>query len=419
MTREPVSIARSRKVRSSRCHIKACRPLCQVERLSTVLCDEAGFTWATTSLPFETSILKTGIRKIGIRKELLMMASVTQIQRVLFCWIALGALSSTASAQSGVPSYHVAREIKLGGDGRWDYITIDTAQNRLFIARQTRIMVVDEASGKLLGEIPGIDGAHGVALDHRTGHGFATAGRSGSVTMFDLKTLKVLGTHPAADDADAILYDPVSRKVFTFNGDANSASVINPVSGKSAGTISLGGKPEFGVSAGDGKLYVNIEDKGEVAEIDAKEQRVLRRWSLGSCTEPTGLAIDRVHHRLFSGCHSKVMAISDAETGKLITTVPIGAGVDGDAFDPTTELAFSSNGEGTLTMVHEDNPTRFREVATVSTRKGARTMALDPRSHRIYTVTADLGAAPPATEQDPHPRPPVVPGTFALLVLER
>ena len=333
--------------------------------------------------------------------------------------IGLCATVGVATAQSGVPGYHVVRQIKLGGDGRWDYITIDTAQNRLFIARQTRIMVVDQASGKLLGEVPGVDGAHGVALDYSTGHGFATAGRSGSVTMFDLKTLKVSGTHPAADDADAILYDPVSQRVFTFNGDANSSSVIDPVSGKSVGTIPLGGKPEFGVSAGDGKLFVNIEDKGEIAEIDAKGQQVLRRWTLAPCTEPTGLAIDRAHYLLFSGCHNKVMAISDARAGKLVATVPIGGGVDGDAFDPVTGLAFSSNGEGSLTVVHEDSPARFRSLATVPTRKGARTMALDPRSHRIYTVTADLGTPPAATEQDPHPRPPLVPDTFTLLVLER
>jgi DNA-binding beta-propeller fold protein YncE len=280
-------------------------------------------------------------------------------------------------------------------------------------------MVVDPASGRLLGEIPGIDGAHGVALDYATGHGFATAGRSGTVTMFDLKTLEVLGTHPAEDDADAILFDPVSKQVFTFNGDAHSASVIDPVSGESVGTIPLGGKPEFGVSAGDGKVYVNIEDQGEIVEIDAAGRRVLRRWSLRPCTEPTGLAIDPLHHRLFSGCHSKVMAISDAVAGKLIATVPIGAGVDGAAFDPATGLAFSSNGEGTVTVVREDSPASFHREATIPTRRGARTMALDPRTHRIFTVTADLGTPPAPTEQDPHPRPPVVPGTFTLLVLDR
>jgi DNA-binding beta-propeller fold protein YncE len=322
-------------------------------------------------------------------------------------------------AQAGPLPYHVVRQIKLGGEGRWDDITVDTAGNRLFITRQTRIMVVDLASSEPAGEIPGIDGAHGVALDYGTGHGFATAGRSGTVTMFDLKTLKVLGTHTAADDADAVLYDPGSKQVFTFNGDAASASVIDPVSGKSVGTIPLGGKPEFGVSAGNGKVYVNIEDHGEIAEIDAAARRVIRRWSLEPCTDPTGLAIDRIHHLIFSGCHSGVMAISNTAAGKLIATVPIGAGVDGAAFDPATGFAFSSNGEGTLTVVHEDSPTTFRVVATVPTRRGARTMALDPRTHRIFTVTADLGTPPEPTEQDPHPRPPVLPGTFTLLVLDR
>lgn len=317
------------------------------------------------------------------------------------------------------PGYHVVRRFVLGGDGRWDYVTVDTTGNRLFIARQTRVMVVDPASGKLLGEIPGLNGAHGVALDYATGHGFATSGHDGQVIMFDLKTLQVLGKSPAADDADAVLYDPVSRQVFTFNGDAGSSTVIDPVSGKAVGNIALGGKPEFGVSAGDGKLYVNIEDRGEIAEIDAKSQRVTRRWSLAPCTEPTGLAIDRVHHRLFSGCHNKVMAISDASAGKVIATVPIGGGVDGDAFDPGTLLAFASNGDGTLTVVHEDGPASFHLISSVPTSPGARTMGLDPRTHQVFTVTADLGPTPAATEQEPHPRPSVVPGSFRLLVLEQ
>ncbi len=330
-----------------------------------------------------------------------------------------GMAASVAAQTANPPGYHVARQIPLGGDGRWDYVTLDTVGNRLFIARQTRVMVVDPVSGKLLGEIPGLNGAHGIALDHSTGHGFATSGRDGQVLMFDLKTLKELGKARAADDPDAILYDPASKQVFTFNGDAGSSSVIDPKTGKAIGHIPLGGKPEFGVSAGDGKLYVNIEDKAEIAEIDAQRQRVTRRWSLAPCTEPTGLAIDRAHHRLFSGCHNQVMAISDAEAGKTIATVPIGSGVDGDGFDPGTNLAFASNGDGTLTVVHEDTPASFRGIASVPTSRGARTMTLDPRSHRVYTVTADLGPAPAATEQDPHPRPTVVPGTFRVLVLEQ
>ncbi|HET6798273.1 MAG TPA: hypothetical protein VFH40_14025 [Gemmatimonadales bacterium] len=333
--------------------------------------------------------------------------------------ISVAGQGGVAGAQVSPSTYHIVRQIRLGGDGRWDYITIDTAGNRLFIARQTRIMVVDPASGKLLAEIPGIDGAHGIALDYSTGHGFATEGRSGMVTMFDLATLKVLGSHPAADDADAILYDSASKQVFTFNGGAHSASVIDPASGVAVGSIPLGGKPEFGVTTGDGRVYVNIEDRAEIVEIDAPSRHVLRRWSLRPCADPTGLAIDQLHHRLFSGCHNQIMAISDASAGKLIATVPIGKGVDGNAFDPTTSLAFASNGEGTLTVVHEDSPISFHQVATIPTRRGARTMALDPRTHRILTVTADLGPPPAPTAQDPHPRPSVVPGTFTLLVLDR
>ncbi len=338
--------------------------------------------------------------------------------QLLACLSAVLVVPVAAQSNSG-QGYHVVRQIPLGGDGRWDYVTLDTAGNRLFIARQTRVMVVDPVSGKLLGEIPGLNGAHGVALDYTTGHGFATSGRDGQVLMFDLKSLQELGKARAADDADAILYDPVSKHVFTFNGDAGSSTVIDPVTGKAIGNFVLGGKPEFGVSAGDGKLYVNIEDSAQVAEIDAKSQRVTRRWPLAPCTEPTGLAIDRAHHRLFSGCHSKIMAISDANAGKMIATVPIGEGVDDDAFDPATGLAFASNGDGTITVVHEDSPTSFHPVASVPTSRGARTMALDPRTHRIYTVTADFGTTPAPTSAQPHPRPRVVPGSFRLLVLEQ
>jgi hypothetical protein len=191
------------------------------------------------------------------------------------------------------------------------------------------------------------------------------------------------------------------------------------VSGRLVGSVPLGGKPEFGVTTGQGRLYVNLEDKAEIAEIDPTEMRVRRRWSLAPCEEPTGLAIDRVHHLLFSGCHNRIMAISDAAAGKLVAQVPIGSGVDAGAFDGSLQLAFASNGDGTLTVVHEDSPTSFRVVATVPTRPGARTMALDERTHRIYTVTAAFGPAPAPTPSEPHPRPSLVPGTFSLLVLDR
>jgi DNA-binding beta-propeller fold protein YncE len=347
-------------------------------------------------------------------------ALIPRLRALTTAWVLLGLPSAALLAQTSAEgSYHVARDLKLGGDGRWDYVTVDTANHRLFIARQTRVMVVDPQSGKPLGEVPGLNGAHGVALVYATGHGFATSGRDSSVTMFDLTTLRVLGRTKAADDADAVLYDPASKRVFTFNGDANSSSAIDPVSGRLIGSIPLGGKPEFGVTTGQGRLYVNLEDKAEIVEIDPAAMRVLRRWSLAPCEEPTGLAVDRVHHLLFSGCHNKLMAVSDASAGKMIAHVPIGGGVDAGAFDPSSQLAFASNGDGTLTVVHEDSPTRFHVVGTVTTRPGARTMALDERSHRLYTVTSDFGPTPAATPSEPRPRPSLVPGTFSLLVLER
>lgn len=314
-------------------------------------------------------------------------------------------------------SYHVAHSFKLGGDGGWDYLALDTAGHRLFVARQDRIMVVDPESGKLLGEIPGLVGAHGVAFAYETGHGFATSGRDSSVLMFDLKTLKVLGRTTAAVDADAILYDPATKHVFTFNGDAHSSTVIDAATGQRIGTIDLGSGPEFAVSAGDGKLYVNLEEKGAVAEIDAAALKVTRQWSITPCEGPTGLAIDRAHHLLFSGCHSKVMAISDAAAGRLVTTVPIGAFVDACRFDAGTGLAFASNGDGTLTVVHEDAPDRFHVVANAETKRGARTMELDEKTHRLFTVTADFGPTPAPTAEHPRPRPPILPGTFTLLAL--
>ena len=328
--------------------------------------------------------------------------------------IAAAALSLGALAHSG---YHVASTHVLGGDGGWDYIAFDSLGHRLFIARQTRVMVVDPESGKVITEIQGIGGAHGTAIADEFGHGFITGGRDSSVTMFDLQTLTVLGKTTAAPDADAILYDPATKHVFTFNGDSKSSTVIDASTGKKLGTIDLGAGPEFGVSAWDGKLYVNLEEEGEIAEINAAAMKVTRKWSIAPCKSATGLAIDRSTHRLFSGCRNKVMAISDALAGKLITTVPIGAGVDANAFDPETKLAFASNGDGTLSVVSQ-NASGAYEVATVQTMTGARTMALDTKTHRIYTVSAKFGPAPAPTASEPRPRPAMIPNSFTLLTLD-
>lgn len=328
-------------------------------------------------------------------------------------------LLGTGAAQVPAQSYHVTHTYTLGGDGGWDYIALDTAGHRLFIARQDRVMVVDPASGKALAEIPGLNRAHGVAFDYAGGRGFATSGGDSSVVIFDLKTLQVLGRTIAAPDADAVLFDPATKRIFTFNGDSRTSSVIDAASGKKIGTIDLGGGPEFAVSAGDGKLYVNLEDSSAVDEIDASAMKVLRRWPLAPCESPSGLAIDREHHRLFSGCHNQVMAISDAQAGKVITTVPIGQGVDADRFDPGTQLAFASTGDGNVTVVHEDGPDKYSVVANVATKRGARTMEVDLASHTVYTVSADFGPPPAPTPDRPNPRPSIKPGTFALLVLER
>lgn len=325
-----------------------------------------------------------------------------------------------ARAVAQTASYHVVATYKLGGDGGWDYLALDTAGNRLFIARSDRIMVVDPDKGTVLGEIDGLDRAHGVAFSYGTGHGFATSGADSTVTMFDLATLKVLGHTMVDADDDAVLYDPASTHIFTMNGDANTASVIDAATGKRIGTIPLGGKPEFGVSDGAGRIFINLEDKGAIVELDAKAMKVTRNWSIAPCESPTGLAIDVAHERLFSVCRNKIMAISDAADGKLVTTVPIGSGVDGARFDPATGDAFASNGEGSLTVVHESSPDEFQVVQTVPTMSGARTIELDPRNHRLYTVGAKFGT-PPArpTTANPRRRAPMVPGSFTLLVLDR
>jgi DNA-binding beta-propeller fold protein YncE len=312
-------------------------------------------------------------------------------------------------------SYRVTHTYTLGGDGSWDYVIPDPPNHRLFIARQTRVMVVDEDTGALLGEVMGINGAHGTAIAQFTGHGFATSGNDQSVVMFDLKTFKVLGRIPAAEDADAVLYDGVSNRVFTLNGDAHSSTVIDPRQGTPITNIPLGGKPENGVAAGDGKVYANITDTSEVVEIDAKTATVVRRWSTAPCKQPVPMAIDTAHRRLFSGCRSGRMAVSDYQAGKVVATVPIGTGVDGVGYDAASGNAFASNADGTLTVIHQDSPDQYHVAESVPTPQGSRNMGLDPTNHRVFLVSAKFGPAPAGGRG----RPPVLPGSFALLVIER
>ena len=322
--------------------------------------------------------------------------------------------TATALLAQSSSTYRVTHNYALGGDGSWDYIVPDPPSRRLYIARQNRVMVVDEDSGRLLAEVTGIQGAHGTAIADNTGHGFATSGNDQSVVMFDLKTFKVLGRIPAAEDADAILFDGASNRVFTLNGDAHSSTVIDPRAGTLIKNIPLGGKPEYGVSAGDGKVYANLTDTSEVVEIDGKTATVGRRWSTAPCKQPVAMAIDTVHHRLFSGCRSGVMAISDYQAGKVVGTVPIGAGVDGAGYDATAGNAFSSNADGTLTVIHQDSPDQYHVIENLSTPVGSRNMCLDPTNHRIFVVSAEFGPAPAGGKG----RRPVLSGTFTLMTIE-
>jgi YVTN family beta-propeller protein len=332
---------------------------------------------------------------------------------------ALALLLSTLTAAGTGPGYHVLKTFVVGGTDGWDYVALDSMHHRLFVARQTRVIVLDPTSGKLLGEVTGLNGAHGTAFAYDLNRGFATSGRDNTVTMFNLDTYEVLGRLKADEDADAVLYDPATKRIYTMNGDAGTSTVIDPAAGKVVGTIRLGGKPEFAVSAGDGMLYANLEDKASIAEIDAKAMKVVREWPMAPCTSPTGLAIDRQHHRLFSGCRNRVMAISDARQGRLLATVPIGAGVDASAYDPGTGFAFSSNGDGTLTVVAEQAPGQFSVAETVPTMTGARTMALEPTTHMLYLVGAQFGPLPDSAPGTGRRRPPVLPNSFALLVVGR
>jgi outer membrane protein assembly factor BamB len=333
--------------------------------------------------------------------------------RNLVLVLTLAGVTSLLAQSSSL--YHIAHTYTIGGDGGWDYIVPDPPNHRLFIARQNRVMVVNEDTGTLLGEVTGIQGAHGTAVAEATGHGFATSGSDRSVVMFDLKTFKVLGRIPAAEDADAIIYDPASNRIFTLNGDAHSSTVIDPRAGTLIMNIPLGGKPEYGASAGDGRVYANLTDTNEVVEIDAKAATVARRWSTVPCKQPVAMAIDTAHHRLFSGCRSGLMAISDYQAGKVVATAPIGAGVDGAGYDATLGDAFASNADGTLTVIHQDAPDKYHVSETVQTPQGARNMGLDPTNHRVFVVSAKLGPAPAGGRG----RGPVLPGSFTLLVIQR
>lgn len=335
----------------------------------------------------------------------------------LIVGVSAGAPSSAAEEPAG--GYHLVKKVVLGGEGFWDYLTLDSEARRLYISHGSRVMVVDADSYENVGEISDTDGVHGVAIVPDLGRGFTSNGRANTVTIFDLKTLKVLGETKTGENPDAIIYDPASHRVFTFNGRSSDSTAIDATDGKVAGTIALGGRPEFATAEGNGQVYVNLEDKSVVAVLDSRGLSVKNRWPLAPCEEPSGMAIDREHRRLFIGCHNQMMAVMDADNGRIVATLPIGGGVDANRYDPGTRTAFSSNGDGTLTVVYEDSPEKFSVVENVPTQRGARTMELDLKTHRVFLVTAEFGPPPPPTADRPRPRPSVVPGTFTLLVFGR
>jgi len=328
-------------------------------------------------------------------------------------------LSVFAASSLSAQTYEITHTYNVGGEGGWDYVIPDAPNHRLFVARQNRVSVIDMNTGRLIAEIPGINGAHGTALVSDIGRGFATSGNDSSIMMFDAKSYKTLLKIRAGEDADAIIYDPASKHVFSFNGDANTSTVVDPRRGTVVANVALGGKPEYGQSSRDGKVYVNLVDSSQIVEIDTRTNSVSRRWSTAPCKNPVSMAIDIAHQRLFSGCRSGVMAISDYAKGVVVATVPIGQGVDGAGWDASRRDAYASNGDGTLTVIHQDSPNKYHVVENVQTGERARNMGIDPKTHRIYLATAKFGEVPAeSTATNPRRRPPMVPGSFTIIVVE-
>jgi YVTN family beta-propeller protein len=332
---------------------------------------------------------------------------------LLMVGLALFACSLALHAQQ----YAISGRIPLEGDGGWDYLFADSVNGHLYVSHGTEVDVVDLASEKPTGKIAGMKRIHGIAVVNDLNRGFISDGGDDAVVIFDLKSNAVVQKVPAGKNPDGILYDPYSKRVFAFNGRSNDVTAIDAASGKVSGTIALDGKPEFPVSDGKGNVYANIEDKSEIVQIDPQALKVKKTWPLSPCEEPSGLAIDLEARRLFSVCSNNKMAVVNADSGQVITAVAIGSGPDAAAYDAGRRLVFSSNGEGTLTVVKQDSADKYTVIANVPTEKSARTMSLDAKSHKIYLSAAELGATPEATAENPHPRPKMLPGSFHVLVV--
>jgi len=305
-------------------------------------------------------------------------------QAILVLLLCLAALASAVM-------YRVTKKIPIPGQGGWDYLTIDEVARRLYVSHETQVEVLDVDSDAIVGRVLNTSGVHGIAVAPDLGRGFVSNGLASTVTIFNLKTLKPIVDVPTGKKPDVIIFDPATSRVFAFNGDSNSATAIDAATGKIAGTVDLGGKPESAAADGNGFIYNNLEDQNQVVKIDSRKLAVVQRWLTTPCSSPSSMAMDRAKHRLFIGCRSKVMAVMNADTGKVVTTLPIGDVVDATVFDSDTHLIFNSNGEGTISVIREDTPDKYSPVETVKTAPRARTMALDPRTHQLFLPTIESG----------------------------
>jgi len=333
------------------------------------------------------------------------------MKRILTVILAAATLAAIPAAAQ--KSFKLADRVKLGGEGGWDYLAYDGDAKRVFITRGTHVMVVDAKTLKATDDITGLAGIHGVALAPELGRGFITSGGDDMLAIFDLKTLKVLDKVKVGGRPDAVLYDASAKRVYTFNAKTQDSTVVHAATGKIVGTVPLGGKPETGVADGKGNVYVNLEDRSEIVRIDTTKLKVAEHYPMAGCDEPSALAIDVAHRRLFAGCASKIVAVVNPDAGKLVTTVDIGGGVDAGAFNPKTQQIFMSCGEGVLAVIHEDSPDKYSVVQSAPTARGARTMALDAASNTVYTVTAQFDPTLPPPGQ----RRKIIPDTFELLVI--
>ena len=320
-----------------------------------------------------------------------------------------------AAEKAEKDGYQILRKIHLDGDGGWDFLALDNGARRLYVTHADRVQVLDADSLKLLGTVENVKRPHGVVLLPELGKGYISSGDPGSVVVFDLKTLKRLSEIRSSKDTDVILYDKPSGKILTFNGDSHNATVIDPATDKAVTVLDLGGAPEFAVSDGHGHIYDNLEDKSEVLRINAKTLKIEERWPLAPGESPSGMAMDPKHHRIFIGCRNKMVIVMNAQNGNVVASLPIGEHVDATWFDPDSKTVFNSCGDGTLSVIREDSPNKYRVVENAVTEPGARTMAFDPKTGRIFSATAKTESPSAPTKDNPRPRRKIIPGTFEVL----